>query len=225
MLINTLLKISHNFLSFCLTLFYPTVCRQCSIVIPTQYILCSSCFPLLKRCSSLALPITSTKKCTVVALSAYQGVIRQLILKKHSRNFYASYDLANLWIATLSLDAKSIDCLMPIPLHWMRHMQRTFNQAELIAKTLGKQYSIPVVNALGRIRKTQYQSTLLPHDRETNIKNCFVIKKKWKGSFKNKRIVLVDDLCTTGATLKEAAKVLYKAGAQSVNACVMARTI
>lgn len=162
---------------------------------------------------------------TVIALGSYENSLRRLIIKKHYRDSLASYELATLACSVFSLDKNDIDYLVAIPSHWTRSLQRGFNSSTILADTYSKHYTIATLQCLQRTKKTKLQATLPSKAREDNIKNCFSIKKQYLSKIKNKRLILVDDLCPTGSTLKEAARLLYKAGALSVNALVIARTV
>lgn len=116
----------------------------------------------------------------------------------------------------------SADVIIPIPLHRRKLAQRGFNQAELLAKILGQKYSWSINNKiLQRTRSTRSQTGLARLKRLANVKNIFSVKAP--ESIKNKNIILVDDVCTTGATLEEAAKILKQHGAAKVWAITLAR--
>lgn len=111
------------------------------------------------------------------------------------------------------------ECLVPVPLHPLRQFRRVYNQAELIACDLGKALSIPVrPRALRRTRKTRSQPGLTARQRRRNLQGAISARK-----FTEKRIALVDDVMTTGATVSECARVLKKAGAKHVSVWVAAR--
>lgn len=113
---------------------------------------------------------------------------------------------------------------IPIPLSDAKLKKRGYNQAEILAKELAKKFNIPFQNILKRVRDTKTQVGLSNIDRKLNIKNAFGIKiKNQKSNLKNKNIFLVDDVVTTGSTLKEAAKILKKAGAKRVIGLTLAR--
>jgi ComF family protein len=105
----------------------------------------------------------------------------------------------------------------PIPLHKSRFRQRGYNQSELLAKDLGQRVGIEVLDLLQRVKNTKTQVGLSKDEREKNIKGAFVINKKYLDKIKDfRQIFLVDDVVTSGATLKEAAKLLKKAGVKKV---------
>lgn len=106
------------------------------------------------------------------------------------------------------------EVLVPIPLHPSRRRKRGFNQAELLAKEISKRCGIPVdADLLSRTKKTHVQKDLNDQERFANLKDAFSIRK---GRFPYKRIILVDDIYTTGSTIDAAARILRENGAQTV---------
>ena len=112
--------------------------------------------------------------------------------------------------------------LIPVPLHKKKLKNRGFNQAEEIAKELSKFLNISLLsNGLLKIRETKSQTELQKEDREKNVKGAFVCTKK--SLVAGRKILLVDDIFTTGATMEECARVLKEAGAKEVWGVVVAR--
>ena len=113
------------------------------------------------------------------------------------------------------------DLLVPIPLHAAKLRKRGYNQAQVLAQALGKELGIPVdAKSLVRIRNTRPQKELDDKQRKNNIEKAFQITKK---SIKYKKIILVDDIYTTGTTINECAAVLKNGGADKVffiTACI-----
>ena len=106
-----------------------------------------------------------------------------------------------------------INLIIPIPLHPRRLEKRGYNQAGIIAEALGKKLGIPVdERILKRQKNTKPQKELNHQERQKNMRNAFVARKKLEGE----NILLVDDIYTTGSTIEEAAKELKKAGAQKI---------
>lgn len=107
--------------------------------------------------------------------------------------------------------------LVPIPLYSSKFRKRGYNQAVLLADGLARRFDIPVVDCLKRVKHTKTQVGLSKDDRKENVAEAFVLKSDVTDSIKQyQNVFLVDDVVTTGATLKEAAKVLKKAGCKSV---------
>ena len=111
---------------------------------------------------------------------------------------------------------------MPIPLHITRQRQRGFNQSEVLAAIVAKYLELPLVKALKRIKKTKPQIDLPQELRAQNIKGAFLVEERVH-ALKGKSVILVDDVYTTGATMKEAAKILKRAGAKEVTGLVIAK--
>lgn len=112
--------------------------------------------------------------------------------------------------------------MVPIPLSEVKLRKRGYNQSEILAKALSKKFKNQTYNLLKRIRDTKTQFKLSKNDREKNMKGIFAIVKS-KSSILNQNIFLVDDIVTTGATLKEAAKALKRNGAKKVFGLTLAR--
>jgi ComF family protein len=110
---------------------------------------------------------------------------------------------------------------VPVPLHPTRQRERGFNQASLIAELLSAQTSIPARPLLERTRYTTTQTALDRSERMENLHNAFRLRKN--GDVRGLRVLLVDDVLTTGSTLNECARVLKRAGAFSVHAATAAR--
>ncbi len=114
--------------------------------------------------------------------------------------------------------------IIPVPLHIERLRERGFNQALILAKAIGKKYSIPVnFSLLKRTKSTLTQTGLDKSQREKNIRGAFTVTDKAQA--KGKNIILIDDVYTTGATLNQCAKTLIKAGAGKVAALTLSRVL
>jgi ComF family protein len=115
-----------------------------------------------------------------------------------------------------------VDCIIPVPLHRRRQRARGFNQAELLARVVGRWLRLPVeTRLLQRVTDTPSQTGLTPAQRVENVRGAFAVRSK----LDRKRILLVDDVCTTGATLDACARVLKRAGAASVEVAAVARVV
>jgi ComF family protein len=151
----------------------------------------------------------------------YEGPLRELIhlLKYDGMKPLAGPLTGYLWRA-LPLDEK-FDAVVPMPLHWRRRFQRGFNQAAVLAKDVARRRKIPLLNAVRRVRATRSQTGLTNAKRRENVSGAFRARRGWP--VEGLRILLVDDVMTTGATASACASVLKRAGAKSVTLLTLAR--
>ncbi len=116
-----------------------------------------------------------------------------------------------------------VDYIIPVPLHKIRAWQRGFNQASVIALELGDFLNKPVLcNAMARNRYTFTQTKKDKEHRRRGVKGAFRVRSKYKNRLKGKRILLVDDVLTTGATLESCGSELYKIGCSALNIATLA---
>jgi ComF family protein len=121
-------------------------------------------------------------------------------------------------------DTNTVDLLLPVPLHIKRLRERGFNQAYMVIRRWAKREGIPFNGLmLSRSRWTEPQTNLARTERWKNVKDAFSIRHP--GEIKGQNILLVDDVFTTGATVNECARVLMKAGAESVDVLTLARAV
>ena len=152
------------------------------------------------------------------SFGAYEGVLRELIhLYKYGRVKTLAWPLSGLLAQALPRD-EAFDAAVPVPLYWRRRLQRGFNQAELLARGLSRRTGIPVVRALRRLRPTPAQAGLSNSARRQNVSQAFRAR-----GVQGKRILLIDDVMTTGATAASCAAALKQAGARRVSLLTVAR--
>lgn len=157
----------------------------------------------------------------------YNDTSRDLILGfKHGDQTHAVKAFTPWLIRAGKPFLDQADIIAPVPLHFWRQWSRKYNQAALIAQELCKYSKHDCrVDLLKRIRATPSQGYLKAKERYRNVKRAFAVNEKYKAAIKDKKIVLVDDVYTTGATIKECAKELKKAGAHSVFVLTLARVV
>ncbi|OGY41780.1 MAG: hypothetical protein A2Y82_02820 [Candidatus Buchananbacteria bacterium RBG_13_36_9] len=109
-----------------------------------------------------------------------------------------------------------------VPLHKKRLLSRGFNQSDLIAQEIAKYFKMPFVKLIDREKNTQTQIGLDRQDRQRNVENAFSLSNNYS-NYKNKKIILIDDVVTTGSTLTECAKILQSAGLVDIYALVIAQ--
>jgi ComF family protein len=159
------------------------------------------------------------------AFGAYESELRALIvLLKYNRVRPLARPLAG-WLSVLlhqEPQLGAVDAIVPVPLYPGRQRTRGYNQAELLARELSRWTGLPVwLGWLRRIKDTPSQTGLTPLQREGNVRGAFACEDKRAEN----RILLVDDVCTTGATLNGCARALKRAGAARVNAVAVARVV
>lgn len=160
----------------------------------------------------------------IYAAGLYEGNLHDLVVRLK----YQGEERLAVFLGKRMADALSeeerFDWILPVPLHISRLRERGFNQAVLLGRTLGRSKRIPMaVDCLKKVRSTPPQATLKKEERRKNLRGVFALQDA--GRFKGKSILLVDDVATTGETLREAARVLKRAGAGRVVAVVAARAI
>jgi ComF family protein len=157
----------------------------------------------------------------------FDGVARDLIHRfKYDRKVHLARALSLLTQKTLApFDASgSAELLIPVPLHRRRLRERGFNQAVLLGRPLAKVWHIRlVVDNLKRIRWTEPQVTLSASEREANVRGAFALADP--AAVRGKKIILLDDVYTTGSTVAECSRVLRQAGAEGVYVITVARAV
>lgn len=124
-------------------------------------------------------------------------------------------------IVQLIGDERSETAIVPVPLHWRRQLYRGFNQAELISEKLAEQLDMPHVKLLKRNRYTTTQTRLARHERLKNLRGAFSVQSKYSELADFKRVVLVDDVFTTGSTSEACAGLIKKECAKVENIVVV----
>lgn len=236
-----------RFLHALLDVILPPICHICHAFIPNagELHICPACRERLPLVSSPLCPVcgisftgTGGDHCCGACLThpphfdtarshfLYEGAIRDLIHSfKYNKQTHLRYPLALLALEGVNsfLTDHNPHLIVPVPLHRSRLRQRGFNQAVLLGSVLSKKLSIPMLpDVLSKIRPTEPQLKLSAAERRINVKGAFTVKTA--NAVAGKRILLLDDVMTTGSTMNECAKELKKAGAEAVIAATVART-
>jgi len=205
------------------------LCPPCAAELPRTGHGCAKCgLPLrlsTDRICGACLVVTPPWDDAIGAL-LYHFPVDQLVCRfKFGRNLACGQVLAReLATAVNEKCEETPDCIVPVPLHRTRLFLRTFNQAELLARQLGKNLAIPVRdNILYRVRRTRAQSGLDAADRRKNMKGAFRCRRIAAVSPAFEHVAVIDDVMTTGVTLAECTRTLQRAGALRVSAWVAAR--
>jgi ComF family protein len=154
----------------------------------------------------------------------FEGAVREAIhTLKYNRRTRVAIPLGDLLARYLESHPLAFDAIVPVPLHPDRERQRGFNQAAVLAARLAERTGVPLIDRdLVRVRATSQQADLTRAQRRENVRDAFV----WRGATPPAaRILLIDDVLTTGATVEAAARTLSLAGAQFVHALTLARRV
>ena len=152
---------------------------------------------------------------------AYEGGLRELIhLFKYGKVRTLAGPLGDLLMEALPRDER-FDAIVPVPLHWRRRWQRGFNQAELLAREVSRRSGIPLCKALRRVRATSAQAGLSNHGRRRNVTAAF--RCGGAADVRGRRLLLIDDVMTTGSTASACSRTLKRAGAERVSLLTIAR--
>ncbi len=224
-----------------LDILFPPRCAGCQ---RGGHVLCPSCIaqiqplplPICRRCGTPLPPGGLCRNCQyhplnmsgLRAVSAYQEPLRACIhALKYAGNTRLAEPLGLLLAQAYIRYGIQADILIPVPLHSERQHQRGYNHASLLAGVCSAHLGIPVHdNILVRHRATLAQVDLNPRDRYQNVAGAFLcIPAFATGALYRRKIVIIDDVSTTGATLEACAVPLYAAGAAAIWGLVLARPI
>lgn len=226
-----------NIFSIIIETIFPHYCYGCNdILVNYETVLCTKCFMELNKSYSIYNPNNDLSN----RVSIYFPVKNAVSLLNYDKNCLASnlihkfkykediiigkyltkilcHELKDQeWI-------KEIDYIIPLPLHWKRKLKRGFNQSEVIAKTVSKNFSIEMkTNCIRRIRNNKSQTSMSKTERWTNVENIFKLKNST--ILEGKHILLVDDLVTTGASLNSCIKTLSKVKDINISVLVIGQT-
>ena len=225
----------------------PPRCLKCGATVDSVGALCAGCWPAVTflappQCAACGVPfefnLGPAALCGACAgerpvferaraAFRYDDGSKDLILRfKHADRTDSRPAFAR-WMAragdALLADA---DLIAPVPLHWLRLFMRRYNQAALLASALGDLAGKPAVNdLLLRRRRTPSQGGLGALARRRNVAGAFAVDPRRRMLLQDKRVLLVDDVLTTGATVSACASVLLRAGARAVDVLTLARVV
>jgi ComF family protein len=225
---------------------FPDTCRLCENPLRevSRFPVCRNCFKSVEplaadyfcsRCRAPfrnSFPLDSDGVCALCRLGLtgfdsafaygyYEGSLRKLIhVFKYERVYTLAKPLGAL-LASAFPRHLAFDSIVPVPMHWLRRWQRGFNQSELLAKELSRHTGLPVSNLLRRRRSNRVQAGLTAAERRRNVTAAF--QADHIDRIRNRRLLIVDDVFTTGATAGACAAVLKRAGASQVTIATLAR--
>ena len=157
----------------------------------------------------------------------YDDESRGLVLAFKHGDRTQSAPLFGRWMVQAgSALLRETDLIVPVPLHWTRLLSRRFNQSALLCQRIGRETGIAVLpDGLVRRRRTASQGHLTPSQRSDNVRGAFRPHPRRGARLAGRRILLVDDVLTTGSTVSACARVLRRAGAASVDVLTLARVV
>jgi ComF family protein len=237
---------ARSILGLALGVALPQLCAACREPVAGEG-LCAACWAKLSfiappYCERLGIPFPFDPGPGVLSLEAiadppayqraraavrFDDTARTLV---HALKYADRLDLAPImgrWMAQAGRDlTREADLLLPVPLHWRRQWARRFNQSALLAEVVGKASGLPVSHgALRRVKATAQQVGLARTERARNVQGAFAVRPDARIEVAGRRLVLVDDVLTTGATLEACTRALMRAGAASVDVLVFARVV
>lgn len=211
---------------------FPTLCGACRLVVAQEGDACH-------RCGAPVGPFTNTKEgcahCrrdrfhfeSVTRLGVYHDNLREMSLAaKRPGAVEIAAALADLLWERQETRLRRLDpsLVIPIPHHWTENFRTSPHAPETLAAVLARRLRTRMdAHLLAKVRRTEKQTLLPPTLRRTNLKHAFQVPRRFYGDVEGRRILLVDDVLTTGATANEAAAALLKAGASKVGVAVIAK--
>ena len=151
----------------------------------------------------------------------YEDELRELVhLFKYGRIQTLAKPLGRMLASALPRE-QNFDLIVPMPLHWRKRWRRGFNQAALLAREIGRRTHTPVRHALRRVKDTAAQAGLTNAKRRQNVSGAFRARRN--SVLAGQRVLLIDDVLTTGATAASCARALHLAGAREVTLLTLAR--
>ena len=213
---------------------YPPFCILCEARDqPTENNICQRCWDNLPRANPVCLEPSAFQKSLQkkvffdksVAVWQYSDPAQEIIhLLKYDSHRRLSENLGRAMgnVALKLTEYAQADCILPVPLHSIKHREREFNQSLLLARYVSEVIKVLVNSkALVRIRQTNPQANLTAEERRYNVEDAFAVSAK--AFVDGAVVIIIDDVITTGSTINECAKELKKAGAKQVLALTAVR--
>lgn len=217
-------NIADNIIEFIVNLFFPNVCGICGKICDKA--LCRKCEINLEKFKNVEIEIIQGKNFKeLISLFNYQGEVRSNILNyKFKEKSYMAKTFTKFLINDKKLfeKIKTYDTIVPVPISKERMKERGYNQSLIIAKELNKYLKLEIAeNSLIKIKNVIEQSKLNKEERQNNIIDAYEIKNKQ--ILENKRILLIDDIYTTGSTVNECSRMLKLASPKEIGVLALAK--
>lgn len=181
--------------------------------------ICTGCFADLPWNEPATSPVVDVFDCSIAMMHYSFPIDAAIKLLKFNRRLFYAPALAEILCAALPLLPDNVDAVLPVPLHWRRKAMRGFNQATEIAKPVADLLGAPLIRNVRRKRATPFQSGLDAAARAQNLRRAFLLRRP--DSYEH--VLIVDDVITTGATVRALAKLLLSSGASKVSVLAVAR--
>jgi ComF family protein len=224
----------------------PTLCVACREPVEGEGV-CAGCWAKLSfiappYCPRLGIPFVYDPGPEMLSMEAianppayararaavrYDDVVRKLV---HALKYQDRTDLApamGRWMARAGWELlDGADALVPVPLHWRQGWSRRYNQSGVLARIIARQTGVSIATeALRRIRRTEQQIGLSRPQRASNVQGAFKVATDRQHLIEGRRVVLIDDVLTSGATVDACARALLRAKAATVDVLVFARVV
>lgn len=207
----------YNKLRNLLLFFYPARCINCGKLVNDKYPFCNECLKIFKPKRRERFIEVNSKKIKCISAFHYEGKIRESIcdFKFRDRKSYSKF-FAESISKIFACDDKieDFDYITAVPLSKQRYKERGYNQAEIVAKDLGKIINVEYFDILKKVKNNKIQHTLNLEERKNNVKNVYDVQGEI--NIKDKKIIICDDIITSGNTLAECVRVLLELGAVEV---------
>lgn len=209
-----------------LNLIFPNVCGFCDVIDKNN--LCPNCEAKLQiHKKERKITVFNKYFDELMYLYNYEGIVRNTIIRfKFNEKAYIYRTFVNEMLKSekICYQISSCDIMLPVPIHMEKRIERGYNQSELICKYLAKEMNKSYSSkTLLKYKRNLTQSELNKSQRVKNVLGVYKINPKYIESVKNKSVVLVDDIYTTGSTVNECSKVLKQAGAKRVTVLTIAK--
>lgn len=205
-----------------ISIIYPNRCPFCNEVVPMEAYYCKMCYKNLPFAPDYIEPPANISR-LVVCCSYLRRARDAVLMLKYGRLIYPADVFGLMMYEKLQRLGVTADVIVPAPSGRKAVKKRGFSSALVIAKRISYRMEIPIVEAVRAVKDKVEQKTLSAKGRAENAKKSFFFDEKC--SVEGKRVLLVDDVTTTGSTLSAIAKILLDAGAAEVVACVFARAL
>ena len=201
-----------------------------ALLFPPQCIGCSKVdYDLCPQCRAMIQPYTAPVSLDFIDGFCCVGIHTDMLRKsihdlKYNNQPQLGNILGNLLFQEVITQNWSIDIIIPVPLHSTRFLKRGYNQAkELLTAVHPSMESAVLINVLQRVRETPSQVGKSATERAHNVRDAFAVRQPHVSEIHNKNILIIDDVCTTGATLSACAEALLRAGASKIYAATVSR--